>query len=47
MNYVKVFLNYYTINDFVESEKAIILQVLQLQDGRFLVLYTIDRTREM
>lgn len=47
MNYVKVFLNHYSINDFVENENAIILQVLQLHDGRLLVLYNIDRTREM
>ena len=46
MNYVKVFLNHYSINDFVENENAIILQVLQLHDGRLLVLYNIDRTRE-
>ena len=47
MNYVKIFLNHYSINEFVDNEDANILQVIQLQDGRFLVLYNIDRTREM
>lgn len=47
MNYVKVFTDYTHINEFVDNENANILQVIQLQDGRFLVLYNIDRTREM
>lgn len=47
MNYVKVFTDYTQINEFVDNEDANILQVIQLQDGRFLVLYNIDRTREM
>ena len=47
MNYVKVFKYYSQINEFVDNEDANILQVIQLQDGRFLVLYNIDRTREM
>ena len=47
MNYVKVFRYYGQINEFVDNEDANILQVIQLQDGRFLVLYNIDRVREM